>query len=107
MKKKMNSHGETLVEVLFAMLIMALGSILMVTMMSAATRIVDRGKEVYIKNMNNKNAVEEGSFDSTLTGTATISGGKFDNIGGNSPTIQQGVSLQKKDDMILKYKLKK
>lgn len=117
MKKLKENRGESLTEVLVAILIIALGSIMMITMVSASVKIVKSGTERFGTNMTQKNAVEEAADEdySGNSGTVTISNGKMTSSGGNADFslklsgngISEEADLLDEDDLIVKYKLSK
>jgi competence protein ComGC len=87
MIRKLNSklksrQGESLGEVLVAILIVALGSLLFASMVTASIRIVNKGKAAYSKNMNLKNQIEsfvtnEGGSDSSTESEVKQGTGKI------------------------------
>ena len=63
-KKKLCSDcGETIGEALAAMLVVALGALMLAAMTSAATRIVTRSETAYIQYLDQRNAMESGKAD--------------------------------------------
>lgn len=87
LSKLRSEHGESLGEVLVAVLVVALGSLLFASMLTASIRIVSKGKKTYHQNMNVKNQLEAYQKDSsgtsstgstspveTGTGQVTVSG---------------------------------
>lgn len=80
--KLKSRKGESLGEVLVAVLIVALGSLLFASMVTASIRIVNKGKAAYSKNMNLKNQIE--SFVTGNDSTASSSGST------NTSDVSQG-----------------
>ena len=63
-KKKLHSErGETIGEALAAMLVVALGALMLAAMTSAATRIVTRSETAYSRYLDQRNAIESGGAD--------------------------------------------
>lgn len=63
-KKKLRSErGETIGEALAAMLVVALGALMLAAMTSAATRIVTRSETAYSRYLDQRNAIESGGAD--------------------------------------------
>ncbi|MDD6451383.1 MAG: hypothetical protein PUF56_05555, partial [Lachnospiraceae bacterium] len=58
LSKLRSEHGESLGEVLVAVLVVALGSLLFASMLTASIRIVSKGEKTYHQNMNVKNQLE-------------------------------------------------
>lgn len=83
--KLKSNQGESLGEVLVAVLIVALGSLLFASMVTASIRIVDKGKAAYGKNMNLKNQIE-----SFVTGNTSAAGGSGSSGSATSSDVSQG-----------------
>ena len=63
-KKKLRSErGETIGEALAAMLVVALGALMLAAMTSSATRIVTRSETAYSQYLDQRNAIESGRTD--------------------------------------------
>lgn len=75
LSKLRSEHGESLGEVLVAVLVVALGSLLFASMLTASIRIVSKGKKTYHQNMNVKNQLETYQKDSSGTSTSNVQTG--------------------------------
>lgn len=62
-KKLRSERGETIGEALAAMLVVALGALMLAAMTSAATRIVTRSEAAYSRYLDQRNAIESGGAD--------------------------------------------
>ncbi|MFN2937452.1 hypothetical protein ACKX2D_00180 [Lachnospiraceae bacterium YH-ros2226] len=74
LSKLRSEHGESLGEVLVAVLVVALGSLLFASMLTASIRIVSKGKKTYHQNMNVKNQLEayqKGNSGTSSTGSTS------------------------------------
>lgn len=74
LSKLRSEHGESLGEVLVAVLVVALGSLLFASMLTASIRIVSKGKKAYHQNMNVKNQLEayqKGNSGTSSTGSTS------------------------------------
>lgn len=61
LKKLKNRRGETITEVLAAMLVIALGIVMLVSMEMAAQNLVRKSEAAFTANMAQKNGIEEGA----------------------------------------------
>lgn len=74
LSKLRSEHGESLGEVLVAVLVVALGSLLFASMLTASIRIVSKGEKTYHQNMNVKNQLEayqKGNSGTSSTGSTS------------------------------------
>ncbi|MFN2925896.1 hypothetical protein ACKX2L_03075 [Lachnospiraceae bacterium YH-ros2228] len=74
LSKLRSEHGESLGEVLVAVLVVALGSLLFASMLTVSIRIVSKGKKTYHQNMNVKNELEayqKGNSGTSSTGSTS------------------------------------
>ena len=79
-KKIQSEQGESLGEALAAMLVVALGALMLQTMTSAATKIVSKSEDSYHQFLQSKNDIEsrkaleaKGGIDKLPGGTVTLS----------------------------------
>ena len=61
-KKLLNNHGESIAEVLVAALVIALGSILVVSMINASFRLLTAQENKYKEFISDKNVFEESAY---------------------------------------------
>lgn len=107
-----NRHGETLVETLVAILVIALGMILFVNMLQASGRLITRSEQVFHDNTSTKNQIESGNTEAAGSSTAKFSGGSFTSdddsfswSGGTGGVLSDaGIILQKSGDVTVTYK---
>lgn len=74
LSKLRSERGESLGEVLVAVLVVALGSLLFASMLTASIRIISKGKKTYHQNMNVKNQLEayqKGNSETSSTGSTS------------------------------------
>lgn len=63
MRKFRSGSGESIAEVLVAALVVALGALLLVTMVLAATRIIRNSEKAYNEYLDERNVVESGNSE--------------------------------------------
>lgn len=99
-KKKLRSErGETIGEALAAMLVVALGALMLAAMTSAATRIVTRSETAYSQYLDQRNAVESGRTDVEKNSSADSSSYTTTKASGS-------ISFTSDDDAAVNVKLK-
>jgi len=75
-RKKLNSaRGESIAEVLVALLISALGLALLAVMITSSVRIIERGRKAVADYVVQENALVERSGSSELTGSFVLTDG--------------------------------
>ena len=116
--KLKSNHGESLGEVLVAVLIVALGSLLFASMVTASIRIVNKGKAAYSKNMNQKNQIEEttsGNSESSINISGNLIGSTSDDtstktqitVGENNLPVYTVTSGSDSDKEVYRYTFNK
>ena len=79
-QKLKNRRGESIAEVLIALLVSALGMLLLATMISASAKVIQKSKEAMREYVRSENAlVEQNSSNSYDTGSVSISSSDFNN----------------------------
>ena len=90
-KKLKNKKGESLSEVLVASLFVSLAFVMILGMIMASQKMIQKTETTMKQYYANRNAFEEGTTSSTATGTITISGTSKD--APNQTTITDSINV--------------